>query len=638
MANRFRLLLFSTFFISTLLGVFAAGEVSALTYEKSIPFVNLNEQLDYIDDYLQVEAFYTGDSMDIEMGDLDNDGDLDAVVGTFNYTFNISLQNKIYWNNGDGTWTEADELGLTSAWAVDLHDFDGNGYLDVMVGNYGSFFGGTSNNYLYLNNGDHTFTQTQQFGAGTTTDAYIMDINKDGLMDVINPTVSTNFQYINNGDGTFTSSAIFGGGNTMELDLFDIDSDGDLDALKGEYSGTSTYRINNGNGTYTNYSITSLTVGDIEVIDYDKDNDWDFVVGLHGQNLLYTNNNNTSWTPSNEFGALNTNDLIIFDVDGNTYDDVIVANGSWGSSQNNYVYFNNGDGTWTPMQMFGAGSTYDINVADVDGNGSTDIVAANWHGSGANYRPDYIYLNGYYSSTKTLSYNLNAPVQDFDKWTNIDVSEILNARNYINYTVYEQDSNTNNDCTDETELASQQSSTDGNVDLSSFNITNNQICIVIELSTDNPSSTPTLTSFAAEYLTTTGGITGKIILDDNKNMSFDMNEDGIPDLRIILLDENGNEVDSVYTDIDGNFVFGGLPPGNYVLRIEFPDGYQSDYMEDIIIVTIQDDVELIILAQAPLAQTGDSYIMSLLAFTSIAVYFIQKQLNLPNLIYQRAAR
>jgi len=53
--------------------------------------------LEYVDDFLRVVAFFPGDSLDIELGDLDNDGDLDALRGEYSGTFTYIM------NNGDRT-------------------------------------------------------------------------------------------------------------------------------------------------------------------------------------------------------------------------------------------------------------------------------------------------------------------------------------------------------------------------------------------------------------------------------------------------------------------------------------------------------------------------------------------------------
>ena len=114
--------------------------------------------------------------------DFDNDGDFDA------FTVNHAWANRFMENNGDGTFT--DIIGTTGinagdlgAWNCDAGDFDNNGYVDIFS---------EMQDELYLNNGDGTFTaQSLNFDSGG-----IGDFNNDGFLDVING----NNMWVNNGN------------------------------------------------------------------------------------------------------------------------------------------------------------------------------------------------------------------------------------------------------------------------------------------------------------------------------------------------------------------------------------------------------------------------------------------------------
>lgn len=103
--------------------------------------------------------------------DFDNDGDFDA------YTVNHQWANRFMRNNGDGTFT--DIIGTTGidaadlgAWNCDAADFDNNGFIDIFS---------EMDNEIYWNNGDGTFTGAQlAFNSGG-----IGDMNNDGFLDVI---------------------------------------------------------------------------------------------------------------------------------------------------------------------------------------------------------------------------------------------------------------------------------------------------------------------------------------------------------------------------------------------------------------------------------------------------------------------
>ncbi len=102
--------------------------------------------------------------------DFDNDGDFDAFI------VNHDFQNRLYQNNGDGTFTDViatsgidpNDLG---AWENSSGDFNNDGFVDIFA---------ELTSQLYLNNGDMTFTG--QFAP--TTPGAIADLNNDGFLDV----------------------------------------------------------------------------------------------------------------------------------------------------------------------------------------------------------------------------------------------------------------------------------------------------------------------------------------------------------------------------------------------------------------------------------------------------------------------
>jgi len=144
------------------------------------------------------------------------------------------------------------------------------------------------------------------------------DINNDGLLDLIVPTLSSEpFVYLNNGDGTFTdiraTSGIerapsFDNGTWRGFAFGDYDGDGNLDLYIAELGdGTALKRDllfkGHGDGTFENVTVaagieTSNALGNSAFwFDYDNDGKLDlFVKNYASANRLYKNNGNGTFT------------------------------------------------------------------------------------------------------------------------------------------------------------------------------------------------------------------------------------------------------------------------------------------------------------------------------------------------------
>ncbi len=126
----------------------------------------------------------------VVMGDYDGDGRLDI------YVANDSTPSSLYHNNGDGTFTDvAPQAGVAygaegqeqAGMGVDFGDYDNDGWLDLVKGNFSD---DTKN--LYHNNQNGTFTdQTYFAGLGdvgwlfTTFGAKFLDYDNDGWKDIL---------------------------------------------------------------------------------------------------------------------------------------------------------------------------------------------------------------------------------------------------------------------------------------------------------------------------------------------------------------------------------------------------------------------------------------------------------------------
>jgi hypothetical protein len=220
------------------------------------------------------------------VGDYNNDGFEDLFCTYYG-------QNKLYRNNGDGTFTDVTKAaGLLSEvvrWGAGCTflDYNRDGHLDIFVSNYLQFDqarvpkpGANSNcnwkglpvecgprglppgyHSLYCNNGDGTFTDvSQKAGISKLRESYGMtvvaaDFDNDGWSDIYVACDSTpSLLLMNNHDGTFREEGVLRGVALSEdgmeqagmgIGVGDYNLDGALDLFK-------THFADDANGLYKN--------------------------------------------------------------------------------------------------------------------------------------------------------------------------------------------------------------------------------------------------------------------------------------------------------------------------------------------------------------------------------------------------
>ena len=334
--------------------------------------------------------FGSGPTIPVAWGDYDNDGDLDLAVGE------VGGDNGLYTNNGGNTFSGVTEFGAGSTFAIAWGDYDNDGDLDAAVGN-----GSNEQNYLYVNNGDTTFTPLARFGVNSTIAMAWADFDNDGDLDLavgngILGSDQQNYLYVNNGDDTFTERAEFGGFQTDSIAWGDFDGDGDFDLAVGnggfaQSQSNFLYIYNSTTDRFQRQTV--FGTGDTAAVawgDYDNDGDLDLAVGNweSGQSYLYVNEGGV-FTEQPQFGDRDTNTVAWGDHDLDGYLDLAVGNGDFGSEDQNYLYVNNGGVSFAEQAAFGLGSTASVAWGDRDGDGDLDLAAGNEHSPPQNY----LYIN-----------------------------------------------------------------------------------------------------------------------------------------------------------------------------------------------------------------------------------------------------
>ena len=379
----------------------------------------------------------------IALGDVDNDGDIDIVEGVA-----FSDSNKLYLNNGTTnpfSGVSSTDIGTDTpnTIAIALGDINQDGYLDVIAGIWGEA------NRLYLNNGTAApFNDVVSSSIGTSTRTIaiaLADVNGDGLLDFAASDDYSNVDlFLNNGTadpfaGVTSTPVVNDTGNvgtTSAIVFADVDGDGDLDALLGNRDADKQSRLYLNNGTADPFnSVTAANIGSdtdhtaaMAVGDMDNDGHPDIVIGngywnIENQGFEEPNKLYLNLGAPYVFGHLtataigpdtdNTEAVAIGDVDNDG--DLDLATGNDG--QTNKLYLNNHTdapflGASTLIAGTEADNTYDIILADMNGDGKPDLLAAN------NGQLDRLYLNDgdddpfdTLAGTPIGNYDLNATPQ-----------------------------------------------------------------------------------------------------------------------------------------------------------------------------------------------------------------------------------
>jgi len=254
-----------------------------------------------------------GYSFNSSVADYDNDGNLDIFVDNGAFTSG-GENNFLYHGNGNGTFTRITsghivndgEKSLSSGWC----DYDNDGDIDLFVANGDPFNYTGINNFLYKNNGNGTFTKVTTGAivndSGASVGVSWGDYDNDGDFDlfVANWGGENSFLYRNSGNGTFTKMTtgvvVNDGGHTVSGAWGDCDNDGDLDLfVANDLNENNCFYLNNGNGTFTKIT-TGQFVNDggrsngATWADYDNDGYLDLFVpngaNPSQSNFLYCNN------------------------------------------------------------------------------------------------------------------------------------------------------------------------------------------------------------------------------------------------------------------------------------------------------------------------------------------------------------
>ena len=243
----------------------------------------------------------------VHVVDLSNDGYLDIISAS-------TADDRIIWyehdGNADPTWTPVEiTTDVNCAWEIDVGDMDGDGDLDIRY----TAFGGNRIGWLE-NNGaaDPGWTKVDIASPNKPVDAKLADLDGDGDLDIVTAIwgADTISWYKNNGaaDHSWTEASTAMSTNVdapHAVKIADMDGDGDLDVVSASYGDDKIAWFENDGAedpSFTAETIATSADGarDVYLADLDGDGHMDIISASEIDDTVawYKNDgaSNPTWT------------------------------------------------------------------------------------------------------------------------------------------------------------------------------------------------------------------------------------------------------------------------------------------------------------------------------------------------------
>jgi hypothetical protein len=328
---------------------------------------------------------------------LNADNNIDVVTGDADQVITVLL------GNGDGTFQPkvnypgcpAIASHANVAQKILLADFNRDGNTDIALGcsDADDGVGGVA---ILLGNGDGSFQSPLWQSTGDLSGLAMGDFNNDGLLDIaLTDKVAQNVKVmLGNGNGTFQSptTVVNPPKFTRDIVVADFNGDGKDDLAYVIKTATPASNLSDlyvalgkGDGTFKTPTLQASQIGEfLTTGDTNADNIPDIVsstVALdagqpapHTSNSMFVliGNGDGTFQSTVTYVSDIPSDPHLADVNGDGKTDII-AGGSYGA----LVYHGNGDGTFQPYDepvIGGFALTYAVNAGDYNNDGNADLI------------------------------------------------------------------------------------------------------------------------------------------------------------------------------------------------------------------------------------------------------------------------
>ena len=277
-----------------------------------------------------------------------------------------------------------DFMGVGLAQTIAGGDFNQDGFPDVAITGWGE----SGNVAIFLADGTGGFRAPTFLGDNQYVGSAILagDFNSDGHLDLVvgdyqSSTTGNVYLYLGDGAGGFTLAGSVASGVAMFLTADDFNEDGIPDIAMARYSGEVAILIGTGGGGFNAPVLVGAptSVYSVASADFDGDGHADLVAGLATDRLAYFRGDGaggfvlqdpllvTGYIPL-YVTARDVNEDGLPDLVATVYDDAKIA-----------VFLNNGTGGFSLASMFEVGR-YPMMFAaqDVNRDGHLDLAVANY--------------------------------------------------------------------------------------------------------------------------------------------------------------------------------------------------------------------------------------------------------------------